>query len=160
MVMDNKDLVPRTGQGKVLPVGPHRVRLVYRAAGAPFSLIEWVAPPAVPGPPLHLHRSTDEAFYVIDGTYGFQLDEGTIEGPPGTFVFIPRGQAHTYWNQGSTPARLLGVISPPGFESYFEELSEGLTAAGESQEKAMEVRQRLSAKHDIEIVGPPQQAKG
>jgi len=159
MVIGNKSIVLGTGAGKMLPVGPHQVRLVYREAEGPYSLIEWIAPPAVPGPPLHVHRATEEAFYVLDGTFGFQVGDGLIEGPAGAFVFVPRGLAHTYWNQGSTPARLLIVISPPGFESYFEELSEGLAAAGDSQEEAIRVRQRLSAQHDIEIVGPSQQAR-
>lgn len=146
--------------GKMLPVGPHQVRVVYREAGSPYSLIEWIAPPAVPGPPLHVHRVTDEGFYVVEGAVGFQVGDETIEGSPGEFVFIPRGQKHTFWNQGPTPARFLGTISPPGFESYFEALSEGLAAAGTSQGHAMRVRQRLSETYDIEVVGPPRQAEG
>jgi quercetin dioxygenase-like cupin family protein len=159
MLLGDKGLVLGPGEGKRLPVGPHQVRLVYREAGSPYSLVEWVAPPAVPGPPLHIHRVTDEAFYVLDGTFGFQAGEDTVDGPPGAFVHVPKGLAHTYWNQGATLARLLIVISPPGFESYFEELSKGLTAAGDSPEEAMSVRQRLSATHDIEVVGPPRQAE-
>ena len=160
MVIGKKGMVLGPGGGKTLPLGPHQIRFVYREAGSPYALIEWMAPPAVPGPPLHVHWVTDEAFYVLGGTFGFQAGDETVDGPPGAFVLIPKGLAHTYWNQGSTPARVLILISPPGFESYFEDLSEGLAASGDSQEEAMRVRQRLSAKHDIEVVGPPRQAEG
>jgi hypothetical protein len=34
----------------------------------------------------------------------------------------PREQWHTFWNAGDTPARVLEIISPAGFENYFREL--------------------------------------
>ena len=117
-----------------------------------------MAPPAIPGPPPHIHRVTDEGFYVLEGTFGFQAGEQTIHGLNGAYIFIRRGLVHTYWNQGPTPAKLLILISPPGFEQYFEELSEGLAAAGDSTEAAMRIPKALSAKYDIEVVGPPRQA--
>jgi mannose-6-phosphate isomerase-like protein (cupin superfamily) len=160
MLLDNKGPILRPGEGTWLPVSPHQVRVVYREAGSTYSLVEWVAPPAVPGPPAHIHQVTDEAFFVLDGRFGFLVGNDTVDGPPGAFVRGPKGVIHTYWNQGATPARLLIVISPPGFEGYFEELSEGLAAAGDSQEESMSVRQRLSAKYDIEVVGPPRHAEG
>lgn len=115
------------GEGKTIALqGGHTVTFLHRATNSGYSLIEWMAPPAIPGPPLHIHRVTDEGFYVLEGTFGFQAGEQTIRGLSGAYIFTPRGLAHTYWNQGSTRAKLLILISPPGFEQYFEELSEGL----------------------------------
>jgi hypothetical protein len=37
-------------------------------------------------------------------------------------VSKPRAIWHAFWNRGDEPARLLELISPPGFERYFEEL--------------------------------------
>jgi hypothetical protein len=51
-------------------------------------------------------------------------------------------------------------ISPAGFEPYFEELSAGLAAAGADPNAAMTVRQALSVKYDIEVIGPPRQGAG
>ena len=45
-----------------------------------------------------------------------------------------------------------------GFERYFEELAEGLEAAGDDEQASMSVRKALSEKYDIEVVGPPRQA--
>jgi hypothetical protein len=53
---------------------------------------------------------------------------------------------------------LLSTLSPAGFESYFEELAEGLAAAGDDAQAATKLRKRLSEKYDIEVVGPPRQA--
>ncbi|MFL5887487.1 MAG: cupin domain-containing protein, partial [Solirubrobacteraceae bacterium] len=43
----------------------------------------------------------------------------------------PRDQWHTFWNAGDEPARLLEIISPAGFEHFFEELVDlgGVTQA-------------------------------
>ena len=48
---------------------------------------------------------------------------------PGGYITKPRGELHTMWNAGSTPARMIEVISPAGFEHFFRELSE-VVAAG------------------------------
>ena len=117
-----------------------------------------VAHPAYGRPSLHIHRVTDEAFYVLEGTFGFQVGEETVEGSAGAFVFAPKGIVHAFWNQGPSPARMLLMMSPPGFERYLEELAEGLATVGDSEEAAMELRRTLSEKHDIEVVGPPRKA--
>jgi hypothetical protein len=103
---------------------------------------------------------TDEAFYVLEGTFGFQLGEHTVEGSAGTFVSAPKGTKHAFWNQGATPARMLVTMSPPGFWRYLKELAEGLAAAGDDAEAAMSLRERLSKEYDIEVVGPPRRATG
>jgi quercetin dioxygenase-like cupin family protein len=146
-------------EGKIVSLpGGHRVRFVHQDTSAAYSLVEWFAPPAIAGPPLHIHRVTDEAFYVVEGTFGFQAGENTVDGDAGAFVFIPHGLAHTFWCEGPAPAELLILISPPGFEQYFGELGPALAAAGDSPEAALNVRQALSAKFDIEVVGPPRQS--
>ena len=43
---------------------------------------------------------------------------------PGDFVFTPRNQWHTFWNAGDTECRILEIISPSGFEHFFDELAE------------------------------------
>ena len=115
--------------------------------------------PGSPGTPPHLHRMTDEAFYVLEGSFGFRVGGRTLEAPVGTFIFVPKGLEHAFWNGGTTEARLLSTISPPGFEGYFEELAEGLAAAGTDARKARSLRERLSKEYDIEVFGPPIQAK-
>jgi quercetin dioxygenase-like cupin family protein len=158
MTTDDGSILLPSGVGKTVSLLGNQLTFVHRDPAGGYSLIDWVAPPALPSPPLHVHRVTDEAFYVLEGTFGFQADEETIEGSVGAFVFIPRGRKHTFWNQGSVPARVLIVLSPSGFERYFEELAEGLAVVGDMPEKARSLRKALSQRYDIEVVGPPIQA--
>jgi catechol 2,3-dioxygenase-like lactoylglutathione lyase family enzyme len=41
----------------------------------------------------------------------------------GGYIVKPRGQVHAMWNAGSTPARMIEVITTAGFENFFRELS-------------------------------------
>jgi mannose-6-phosphate isomerase-like protein (cupin superfamily) len=136
----------------------NRVTFVYREPDAAYSIVEWATASSVPGTPPHLHRATDEGFYVLEGTFGFEVGDRSLVAPAGTFLFVPRGLEHAFWNGGTTEARLLSTVSPPGFESYFEELAEGLAAAGDDAQAATSLRKALSEKYDIEVVGPPRQA--
>jgi quercetin dioxygenase-like cupin family protein len=146
------------GEGKTVSFSGNRVTLVHGRPGGAYSLVEWVSEPGIPGTPLHIHRETDEAFYVLEGTFGFRAGERTFEGSTGAFVLLPKGLEHAYWNEGVIAAKMLITISPPGFERYFEELAEGLASAGEDEQAAMSLRRALSEKYDIEVVGPPRQA--
>jgi oxalate decarboxylase/phosphoglucose isomerase-like protein (cupin superfamily) len=70
-----------------------------------------------------------------------------LEAGPGELVFKPRGLAHTFWNAGDEPARLLELISPAGFENYFRELAP-LLAASERDEAAIG---EVVARYQLEI---------
>ena len=157
---DGKGIVLLPGEGETVSLPGNKITVVHGEPDGAYSLVEWVSAPGVPGTPLHIHRITDEAFYVLEGTFGFQVGERTVDGAAGAFFYVPKGLEHTFWNQGPTPARMLIMMSPPGFERYFEELAEGLASAGENEEVAMGVRKTLSEKHDIEVVGPPHHATG
>jgi mannose-6-phosphate isomerase-like protein (cupin superfamily) len=160
VVATDKSVILLPGEGRTVSLLGHWVTFVHGRPEGAYSLIEWVAMPGVPGPPLHIHEATDEAFYVLEGTFGFQVGERTVDGTAGAFFFVPKGLVHTYWNQGPEPARMLITMSPAGFERYFEELAEGLASADGSAESALSVREALSERYDIKIVGPPRQATG
>ena len=87
-----------------------------------FSLIEHPMPPHSLAAPLHRHSREDEYSYVLEGRVGALLGEEVVIGEPGDLIFKPRGQWHTFWNAGDEPARILEIISPAGFEHFFEEL--------------------------------------
>jgi len=155
MTTEDGGILLPSGVGKTVSLYCYQLSFVHRDPTAAYSLIDWITPPGQPSPPLHIHRVTDEAFYVLEGTFGFQADEETLEGSAGAFIFIARGRKHTFWNQGPVPARVLIVLSPAGFERYFEELAEGLAVVGDMPEQAMSLRKALSQRYDIEVVGPP-----
>jgi mannose-6-phosphate isomerase-like protein (cupin superfamily) len=45
---------------------------------------------------LHVHRSDDEAWHVLDGSLRFRFADHEVDAPAGTTVFVPAGVAHTY----------------------------------------------------------------
>src|ERR671935_249577 len=91
-------------------------------AGERFSLVEHPMSARALAAPLHRHNREDEYSYVLEGRVGALLGDEVLIGEPGDLIFKPRNQWHTFWNAGDEPARLLEIISPAGFERYFEEL--------------------------------------
>src|SRR5579864_5466369 len=87
-----------------------------------FSLVEHPVAPRALAAPLHRHSREDEFSYVLRGRVGAKLGDEVVVAGPGDLVYKPRGQWHTFWNAGDEEASLLEIISPAGFERYFEEL--------------------------------------
>jgi mannose-6-phosphate isomerase-like protein (cupin superfamily) len=97
--------------------------------GGTFSLVEHPIPPRTLVAPVHIHTREDEYSYVLEGRMGALLGEDVVYAEPGDLVFKPRNQWHTFWNAGDSTCRLLEIISPPGFEHFFNELGEQIIAA-------------------------------
>jgi mannose-6-phosphate isomerase-like protein (cupin superfamily) len=76
------------------------------------------------GAPAHVHHLHEEAFYVLNGEFLFHVGSHPLAAPAGTFVFVPRSVPHAFENVGTVPGRILGFMTPAGFEKFFEELSE------------------------------------
>ena len=81
-----------------------------------FVIAEWKDVGGPPGPPrwiapLHLHRSDDEAWYVLEGSLCVRRGREIVEAGAGSAVFVPRGTPHTYWNPGAGLVRYLLVMT-------------------------------------------------
>ena len=90
--------------------------------GERFSLVEHPMGPRALAAPLHLHTREDEYSYVVKGRMGALLGDEVVYADAGDLVYKPRNQWHTFWNAGDEPAYILEIISPAGFERFFEEL--------------------------------------
>jgi quercetin dioxygenase-like cupin family protein len=99
------------------------------------------------GPPPHIHRNDDEAFYVLEGEFEILCGADTWSATKGAFVFLPRDIPHTFRNVGSTPGQLLGIGTPPGHEKFFEDAH--FLAIPPEPDAAMKV----CFKHGIELMG-------
>ena len=121
------------GDGKAGFLGSIGVRFMIDGdeAGERFSLVEHPMSARALAAPLHRHTREDEYSYVLEGSVGALLGDEVVIGSPGDLIFKPRGQWHTFWNAGEEPARILGIISPAGFERFFAELVDlgGVTGA-------------------------------
>jgi quercetin dioxygenase-like cupin family protein len=112
------------GDGKAGFLGSIGVRFMIDGAEADdrFSLVEHPMSPRALAAPLHRHSREDEYSYVVEGRVGALLGDEVLVGGPGDLIFKPRNQWHTFWNAGDEPARILEIISPAGFERFFDEL--------------------------------------
>ena len=45
-----------------------------------------------------------------------------IAAPPGTVAILPRGHRHGFWNPHGQPARLLLMVTPGQFGSFFDDV--------------------------------------
>jgi mannose-6-phosphate isomerase-like protein (cupin superfamily) len=89
-----------------------------------YTLFETRTPPGGGTPP-HIQYREEEAFFILEGVYTFQLGDQTMELEPGEFVLVPRGLPHMFTNKGSVPARMLVMNSPGGIhEQFFAEIGE------------------------------------
>ena len=53
----------------------------------------------------HKHEDTDEAFFVIEGKMGIELEDETIELNEGEMIVIPKGKKCYIQNQSVTAGR-------------------------------------------------------
>jgi quercetin dioxygenase-like cupin family protein len=138
---------PRDGKAGFLGSIGVRFMINGAEAGERFSLVEHPMSARALAAPLHRHTREDEYSYVLEGRMGALLGDEVLIGSPGHLIFKPRNQWHTFWNAGEEPARILEIISPAGFERFFEEFVDlgGLTAA-EPQSLA-----DLCARYELEM---------
>jgi len=69
-------------------------KAVAAQTGGDFSLMERTLPPGGRTPPAHRHTNCSEAFFVLDGTVTFWLDDQELTGAAGDFLLVPQGAAH------------------------------------------------------------------
>jgi mannose-6-phosphate isomerase-like protein (cupin superfamily) len=74
------------------------------------------------GPPPHRHLAEDELFAITEGSILFTAGGESRSVSAGESVFVPRGTAHFYRNDGTTPARMIAIYAPAGMEGWFREV--------------------------------------
>jgi mannose-6-phosphate isomerase-like protein (cupin superfamily) len=135
--------------GKAGSIGSIGVRFMVSGdeSGGGFSLVEHPMEPHALAAPLHRHAREDEYSFVLEGRVGADLGGDVVYGEPGDLIFKPRGQWHTFWNAGDEPARILEIISPAGFEKYFDELVD-LVQSGPPDPAVL---MALAARYELEL---------
>lgn len=116
----NPKYIPADGGRKLNVLGiPMVIRVHGRETGGVVSTVESHDVPGG-GPPPHIHHREDETFQILEGEYEWTVGGKTFVARRGDTIFAPRGVAHTYRYLGQTPGRLMCVITPAGFEGFFE----------------------------------------
>jgi mannose-6-phosphate isomerase-like protein (cupin superfamily) len=76
------------------------------------------------GPRAHRHTNMDETFFVVEGSFVFELDGHPFDAPAGTVVFLPRGTRHRFRSKGASSGRVLSFAAPGGIDAFFEEVAD------------------------------------
>ncbi|ABC89408.1 hypothetical conserved protein [Rhizobium etli CFN 42] len=98
--------------------GRHVIRMMAASTGGSLGMFEAFVP-AGEGPPLHVHEREDEFFRVLAGRFGFWCAGDYVELAEGGCIALPRGLPHRFRNVGKVEGRLMVVVTPGGFESFF-----------------------------------------
>ena len=146
--MSARVLGPKDGKAGILGSMGVRFMLDSEETGGGFSLVEHPIPPRALAAPLHRHSREDEYSFVLEGRIGALLGDEVVYGEAGDLIFKPRGQWHTFWNDGSEPARILEMISPAGFEGYFDEMVELLQQTGPPEPSAL---MAIATRYGLEV---------
>jgi len=100
------------------------------------------------GIPIHRHFQMDEAFYVIEGSGNFILEEQKIAIAKGGTIFIPKNAWHGFVNP-DTELLLLWIVAPAGLEAFFREVA---SPPGEPQKQLNKAQlNEIARRHDMEF---------
>jgi len=121
------------------------------ATNGAFALYEDIVQPGV-GPPRHIHKSQDELFFILDGSFKIEIAGQVIMAEPGDVALVPRGEVHAFKNVGHEAGRLRYTFTPAGstermFRAFFE--------AAQNGELTPERMAEIALNQDQVFVGPP-----
>lgn len=60
---------------------------------------------------------------MLVGTFRFWCGDDVIEAGTGSTIFAPRNVRHRWENIGATDGHLLFIVTPGGFETFFDDIS-------------------------------------
>ena len=109
---DNGPAIPGTGFRHLITADDTGGR--FSAQSAVLAPRELVIP--------HSHEREDEFTFVFRGRIGGLVGEEETEVDAGGILFKPRGIVHALGNPTDEPVVVLELISPAGFEHFFEEM--------------------------------------
>lgn len=142
--------VLRPGEGRSIDLGGFRmsVKATDEDTGGAFTLLQ-ADEPAGFGPPLHVHRDTAEAFYVLEGEYILFIEGREYRCRAGSFIFIPAGVEHGF-RVGNVASRKLNLYTPAAMLGYFDDLSAAIRSGRVEPEALAEI----AVKYGMEVRGP------
>lgn len=118
------------------------VRASAAETGGRLTLMESSGQTPGGGPRRHIHTREDEAFFVIEGSYTWELGDERVEAVAGAFIWLPRGVPHRFI-VGPSGGRMIHLFMPGGIDRYFTEWQAAI-AAGESDVTELAARYGLT----------------
>lgn len=112
-------------------------------------------------PPLHIHHTEDEIFFVLEGQFRLEIGGSENRLKPGDTILAPKGIPHTYRVESEEGGKWLTITRGHDFETFVKAISRPATENtrperhGEPTEEMKQQLATVSAQYHIEMVGPP-----
>ena len=114
--------------------------------------------PVGSSPPLHVHHSLDDTWYILDGKMVMRCGDDVMVVGAGHWVSMPRELPHTFRVVGSREARILLVHDNASFRDLIREVGVPATShivPAQPVFLSKDELARVAAAHDLTPVGPP-----
>jgi quercetin dioxygenase-like cupin family protein len=148
----SKVKVVQPGEGRAGGLAPG-VGVVFKIeaedTGGALSIVEHPFEVGAIVPP-HVHVREDEFSIVLEGEIGFRSEDQEVVLAAGGYIVKPRGEVHAMWNAGRTRARMIEIISPPGFERFFHDFVDMTDVGAPDPDRIAE----LSEKYELPFAQP------
>jgi quercetin dioxygenase-like cupin family protein len=130
----------------------HNLRVRYKVrgedTGGVLAVLEMELQPGILVKP-HRHTREDEVSIVLEGTVWSRVGDDEHETAAGAYLVKPRGIPHALWNTAERPARVAEIITPAGFERYFEEIEPVLRQSGPDWTQLFK---EIASRYGIEVL--------
>jgi quercetin dioxygenase-like cupin family protein len=128
-----------------------KIRVRAAETGGGLTVVEHLLPAGYIAMPLHTHMRETETSVVLEGTLWVQVGRRVHRVEAGETIVKPAGAAHTYWNEGTRPARFLDLLTPGGLEEWYEELSALIPTRGEVEiGRVLEISRRHGLEFEMD----------
>lgn len=124
-----------------------------------FALLEMRGPHG-DEPPLHLHRTEDEVFTVLEGRMSFTIGHEAVAAAAGETVVAPRNVPHRYRVDSEDGARWLVLVAPGDFERFVRDTARPADGnelpprGGPPTPEQARALTEIAARHGIELLAP------
>ena len=135
------------------------IRVSAQAGDNQLSVVEQRAPKGY-SPLLHLHRTQDEIFQVLEGEFRIKVDDEEKRLKAGDILLIPKGTPHTFIMESLEDGRWLSITVGVDYENLVRALArpaERLEVPPSGEDTSPEnllANTLTAAQFGIDIVGP------
>jgi quercetin dioxygenase-like cupin family protein len=136
------------------------VHTAHASGGDGISVLE-LSSPYGDSPPLHIHRTEDEIFHVLDGRLRVRLNGADVTVGTGETAFTPAGVPHTYRVESVEGARWLVITAHGDFERFVRatgrpaEYPAPPAPNGPPTPEQVQAFAAVARAHGIDLIGPP-----